>query len=246
MLCIARSIVKDKDIRPATVAQELYAWFTGYPMGIGRNTYSVLSFPQYLLQPEEASKTVWEMSNCESAANGAVMRTSIIGLWNRDIEKKAKDICKLTHYDPRCIGSCVIVSVLINKLVHDEILSKEEIIQIGDRYDARIREYIELSVSPDIADLKLDYRNSMGYTLKTLSAALWVYFNCNSFEEGLKAVVHEGGDADTNAAVACSILGAKFGFDNIPKRYVDELHGKDELFTITEQLNEILAEDHEM
>jgi ADP-ribosylglycohydrolase len=241
MLCIAKAIIKDRDIRPATVAQELYAWFTGYPMGIGQNTYNVLSSPQYLLQPEKASEMVWKMSNRESAANGAVMRTSIIGLWNKDIEKKAEDICKLTHYDPRCIGSCVIVSVLVNRLVNDIAVSKEEIIQIGNRYDARIRDYIELSTCPNISDLQLDCNKSMGYTLKTLSAGIWAYFNCRNFEEGLKAVVHEGGDADTNAAVVCSILGAKFGFDNIPKRYADELLRKDELFAITEALNEILT-----
>jgi ADP-ribosylglycohydrolase len=240
MLCIVKAMIKDRDIRPATVAQELYAWFTDYPMGIGRNTYNVLSSPRYLQQPEEVSKMVWEKSYRESAANGAVMRTSIIGLWNKDIEKKAEDICKLTHYDPRCVGSCVIVSVLINKLGNNTTVSKDEIIQLGNRYDVRIRDYIELSVSPNISDLQLGSNKSIGYTLKTLSAGLWVYFNCRSFEEGLKAVVHEGGDADTNAAVACSILGAKFGFDNIPKQYVDELLRKDELFAISETLNEIL------
>jgi ADP-ribosylglycohydrolase len=240
MLCIAKAMIKDRDICPATVAQELYAWFTDYPMGIGQNTYNVLSFPQYLLQPEKVSEMVWEKSGRASAANGAVMRTSIIGLWNKDVEKNAEDICKLTHYDPRCVGSCVIVSVLVNKLVNNTTVSKDELIQIGNRYDAQIRNYIGLATSPNISDLQLDGKSSMGYTLKTLSAGLWAYFNCHSFEEGLKAVVHEGGDADTNAAVVCSILGAKFGFDNIPAQYVDELLRKDELFAITEKLSEIL------
>jgi ADP-ribosylglycohydrolase len=54
-----------------------------------------------------------------------------------------------------------------------------------------------------------DNSTSMGYTFKTLSVGLWAYFNCRSFEEGLNVIVHEGGDADTNAAVACSIPGAK-------------------------------------
>lgn len=32
-----------------------------------------------------------------------------------------------------------------------------------------------------------------------------------------------GGDADTNAAVACGILGAKFGYEAIPAEYKDGL-----------------------
>ena len=45
--------------------------------------------------------------------------------------------------------------------------------------------------------------------------------------EGLSTVVKAGGDADTNAAVACAILGAKFGFSSIPDEYVEGLIGKE-------------------
>ena len=67
----------------------------------------------------------------------------------------------------------------------------------------------------------------MGYTLKTLAAALWAYWNADSFEDGLLAVVNAGGDADTNAAVACAILGAKYGYSSIPKQYIDGLLYRD-------------------
>ena len=36
-------------------------------------------------------------------------------------------------------------------------------------------------------------------------------------------MVHAGGDADTNAAVACAILGAKYGYSSIPQEYVEGL-----------------------
>ncbi|MDR1895774.1 MAG: ADP-ribosylglycohydrolase family protein [Prevotellaceae bacterium] len=242
-LCIAKAIIKDRDIVPETVAQELYAWFGDCPMGVGRHTYEVLSLSDYLQYPEKVSKLIWELSHCKSAANGAVMRTSIIGLWNRDVEQKAEEVCKLTHYDPRCVGSCVIVSLLVNRLINNATISKDEIIQIGNRYDPRIQEYVELSDSSDICVLKLDDSDSIGYTLKTLSAGLWTYFNCKSFEEGLKAVIHEGGDADTNAAVACSILGAKFGYDSIPKHYIDGLMRKEYLSRTVEQLTAIISNE---
>ena len=54
-----------------------------------------------------------------------------------------------------------------------------------------------------------------------------LYVSCYispSFEEGLLSVVNEGGDADTNGAIACAILGAKFGFSSIPEYYIDDLH----------------------
>jgi ADP-ribosylglycohydrolase len=246
MLCIAKAIIKDKDIVPLNVAREFRLWLEDGPIGIGSNTYKVLSFSEYLVSPEEVSELVWKMSkysNSEreySAPNGGIMRTPIIGVWNSNIRKNAESICKLTHYDPRCVGSCVIVSILVNHLINDSPMSVDEMIQIGNQYDARIQEYIELSLLPDITSLELDDPNSMGYTLKALAAGLWVYFHCYSFEEGLKKIVNEGGDADTNAAVACSILGAKFGYSNIPEVYVSGLIGKDYLHQIAEELIRVI------
>ncbi len=34
------------------------------------------------------------------------------------------------------------------------------------------------------------------------------------------------GDADTNAAVACAILGAKFGYHSIPPYYIENLYNE--------------------
>ncbi len=79
----------------------------------------------------------------------------------------------------------------------------------------------------------------MGYTLLTLSIALWAYWHSESFVDGLLKVVNAGGDADTNAAVACAILGAKYGFDSIPKEYVEGLIYHEQLNGIIERLCEI-------
>lgn len=229
MLCIANAISRDKAIVPHSIASEFYSWFKGIPMGIGWHTSRVLSLPEYTKYPEQASYLQWKTSNFKSASNGALMRTAIIGLFD-DTVSNAESICKLTHYDPRCVGSCVIISVLVNRLIHNQTMSVDEMIDIAKGYDSRIEEYIKLSLSSDIASLKLDEPENRGYTLKTLSAGLWVYFHSNSFESGLKAVVNEGGDADTNAAVACSVLGAKYGFNSIPKKYIDGLIGKERLY----------------
>jgi len=170
------------------------------------------------------------------------MRTSIVGLFPKAVEESAVNICRLTHYDPRCTGSCAIVSLLIHSLVYDEEnLSYHQIVEIGQRYDRRIREYIDLSLNTDIRALELQDADSVGYTLKTLAAGLWAYWNAKSFEEGLLAVVRAGGDADTNAAVACAILGAKYGFNAIPQEYVDGLIYKEQLDEVASGMIELMS-----
>ena len=151
-----------------------------------------------------------------------------MGLLPNNIEQNAADICRLTHYDPRCTGSCVIVSELIHAFVYGKpIPTYDQIIAIGRKYDERFVEYIELSRCEDINTLDLQEENSVGYTLKTLAAGLWAYWHADTFQDGLLAVVRAGGD--TNAAVACSILGAKFGFNAIPSEYIDGLIYRDQL-----------------
>ena len=241
MFCIANAIIEDKDIRLSTIAMNFKDWFNGEPLGIGGNTFKVLAFRDYVDYPHMVAEAIWKLSNKISAANGAVMRTSIVGLWNNDTERNASEICKLTHYDPRCVGSCVIISLLINNLVYkNQMLSLEQLIEIGERYDDRIREYLVKASQYDcVDDLVLD-DSSMGYTLKTLAASIWCLFHCNSFDEGLLAVVNAGGDADTNAAVACSLLGARYGYSSIPQKYIDGLKGKDKLNDIITKLQNIL------
>jgi len=240
MLCIANAVIKDKGVNYTSIARNFKEWADGEPMGSGETTYKVLSFGDYVEKPFDASKMLWEMSHQKSAANGGVMRTSIVGLFPKAVEECAVNICRLTHYDPRCVGSCAIVSLLIHSLVYEEEkLSYHKIVDIAQKYDSRIREYIDLSLNTDIRALELQDWDSVGYTLKTLAAGLWAYWNASSFEEGLLSVVRAGGDADTNAAVACAILGAKFGISAIPQEYIDGLIYKEQLDDVVSGMIEL-------
>lgn len=242
MLCIANAIIKDKGVNLTTIAQNFKDWANGVPMGIGANTYKVLMFGDYVEHPLDVSRKVWELSRYRSAANGGLMRTSIVGLLPGDIEQSAADICRLTHYDPRCVGSCVIVSELIHAHVYGlPIPTYEQIKTISRKYDDRIVEFITLAQNEDIKALDLQEEGSIGYTLRTLAAGLWAYWHAETFQDGLLAVVRAGGDADTNAAVACSILGAKFGFNAIPSEYVDGLIYREQLEEVIQGIMEVIT-----
>lgn len=238
MLCIAHAVIEDEGVNLTNIARHFKMWAEDEPMGIGNNTYKVLSIGDYVEKPLEVSRLVWQMSHYESAANGGLMRTSVVGLFPKAVKTCAENICKLTHYDPRCVGSCVIVSELINALVYDKPKPRRfEMLDIAKEYDEKIEEYIDRSETDNITDLMDD--ECMGYTLVTLSVALWAYWHAKSFEDGLLKVVNAGGDADTNAAVACAILGAKFGFSTIPQEYIDGLIYKEQLDEVVEGLSNI-------
>lgn len=227
MLCLLEELTANGRIEPASLAARLLNWLETDGFGCGNLVYQVLTNRDYLNKPFDVAKERWELSGREAAPNGAIMRTSVIGLWRDNVENNAVTACKVTHADPRCIGSSVIVSLVINNLVwHGRELSYDEIVRIADGYDPRIGEWIAMAKNGTLEDLRLDEPHSIGYTLKTLACALWYYWHSPSFEDGLLAVVNEGGDADTNAAVACAILGAKFGYNSIPPYYIENLYNE--------------------
>lgn len=57
----------------------------------------------------------------------------------------------------------------------------------------------------------------------------------DSFEECILGAVNHGGDADTIAAISGGISGARFGFNSIPKKWIDKLNP-----VVKDQLNEFL------
>jgi ADP-ribosylglycohydrolase len=246
-VCIIESIFEDGDISPEHFAAKLYQWFQGSPMGIGLTVYKVLSMPKFTSNFRDAAELVWKMSGRKSAANGAIMRTSIIGVWdywNRaTVWANAEKISKVTHFDPRCVGSSVIVSEAIRSIVNNGILlTANDFIKIADKYDSSIGPYIQLASKDDLENLNLDDKDSMGYTLKTMAAGLWAYFHAKDFNDGLKRIIHQGGDADTNGAVAGSLLGAKFGFKTIPENYVQGLIRNNELNEMIERLTSMIEQ----
>ena len=231
-LCICDSIIKTGKVDELAFAEELYTWFKDKPLGIGLTVLKVLSLPQFTKSPHKGAELIWKLSKKKSASNGAIMRTSILGIyefWDYDkVVFNTENICKVTHWDPRCVGSCVILNSIISEILHyDRMMNSDEVIQIGEKYDHRIKEFVELSLSKDIADLNLAEPNSIGYTLKAMAAGLWAYFNASDFETGILEIINQGGDADTNACVAGSLLGAKFGFNSLPSELVDGLLYKD-------------------
>ncbi|MBE6225517.1 MAG: ADP-ribosylglycohydrolase family protein [Bacteroidales bacterium] len=235
MLCVLYGFENSSEINVGAVAANFKNWADGVPMGIGRHTYEVLSFWDYLQNPFKAAEIIWELSGRESAANGGIMRTSAVGLLKDNVREYAEKVCKLTHPDPRCIKSCILISELISSLIwKDTELEYDDMVSVAEN-DAEFISYLSKAKECDIiSQLELDDPKFMGYTYKTMSAVLWVLWHCSLFEEGLLAVVNAGGDADTNAAVACSVLGAKYGFSAIPEKYVQGLCNSDVLHKTSE------------
>ncbi|EPS37879.1 hypothetical protein H072_8404 [Dactylellina haptotyla CBS 200.50] len=102
------------------------------PLGIGNTVGMVVTHPDFRDDPAAVSKKRWILTKCINAANGAVMRTSIIApmFINKTLEETyqaAIDIAIVTHADPRCLVSCTATVGILRALLKGELTKEEEI-----------------------------------------------------------------------------------------------------------------------
>lgn len=91
----------------------------------------------------------------------------------------------------------------------------------------------------NLKDLDLSNKNHMSYTMIPLAVAVISlrdlisdvnndkHNNENLFMKHMMNIVREGGDADTNCAIAGAVCGAFLGFEKLPEHMIDALAYKD-------------------
>jgi len=228
-------------------------WFHEDGRGCGHLTAHVLRDGLYAAEPLAVAKMYWESGGKQSAPNGGVMRTigaALVRPWDlRWTVNNAALACRVTHYDPRCVASCVAVSAAAALLMRDhplEVALRGAIVS-GQHYEKEVVEFIgrphtdEKESLKALHDLKLGEPHKIGYTYKCLGAGFWAlqeYFRDPGLgmHEILSRVIREGGDTDTNAAVAGALVGTVIGYTGLPKDLVGPLKRKGELDAVLEAL----------
>lgn len=85
MLCILDSFVACQKVDILDIARRFKEWMMNGGMGIGRHTYNVKALGNYTSNPQKAAEIIWKMGKKKAAANGAVMRTSVVGLMKDNV-----------------------------------------------------------------------------------------------------------------------------------------------------------------
>ncbi|CAL1531811.1 unnamed protein product [Lymnaea stagnalis] len=251
MIVIMQSILNNKgQILVTDFALRIKRWMEqGFPelgdyggMGIGKTTSTVLKHHNFTTDPHKVSYECWDNSQRNIAPNGAVMRTSVLGIHHFDdleaVVSNTLDICKTTHADPRCQASCVAVSVCISLMLqHTAKQSPDQKSQLDveslvtKSYEQACRvlgteeEKKELFFYMNCSKLKklqLTEPGKIGYTYKCLGAGFWA-LRQKDFKKAMIKLIMEGGDADTNAAVAGAMLGCALGRSAIPDLWITGL-----------------------
>ncbi len=152
------------------------------------------------------------------------------------------DMSSLTHRHARSKVACFIyASIIMEILKNDLSVSKIDVIRkalqsakeyLNDResnieYKSEIVSYLRLFDVDNFFMIEKEQIKSSGYVVDTLEAAVWCFLRTDSYKECVLKAVNLGDDTDTVGAVAGGIAGVYYGFDAIPKDWIDMLPKKE-------------------
>jgi ADP-ribosylglycohydrolase len=248
---LAEAILEHDTMKNEDLARRLMDWFVSNGRGMGGQTRAVINALHKGMMPSEAARLVWERDGGQPAGNGAVMRCAPVAMrWPSDRKKlfeETEQSALITHHDPRCAWSAFAVNLAVAEALHGRTAS---IASIAEVLAASGVGPHTLHAVRDVAGRTLDHLQldgpTMGYTLKAMQAGLWCLENSKDFETCLLAVVHAGGDTDTNGAVAGAILGALHGAEAIPVRWTGRIRNADQLVSLADRLLERATEAGEI
>lgn len=158
------------------------------------------SFPKDI--GSQCLKSIYRLSNGEdipvennALGNGSLMRAMPLAILNLPYFNIMQG--ELTHKNKVCSNIILEYTRLIQEYLRDNH---------NNLYTKKIQKVQEPS-----GCIYNTFNNSIYWSKK------------DSFKEAIICAVNHGGDADTIAAITGSLAGAKFGYDNIPERWINQL-----------------------
>ena len=228
----AEAILESQGV-PEKAAQifgrKLRGWFWTLPPGLGASTLKAC-----------LRLTLGMKSGVASAGNGAAMRMAPVGLFTEQPEELTRVLARVTHTDPRGVDGGVAVAFAVSRLIRGQDCHFTHLPELDERLSKALKQAWEMCEAGQEFDTIAESLGTTGYVLHTVPlafAALWS--RPQTFLEGLQKVILQGGDADTNGAVAGALLGARFGAADIPESLLNALepsHGRTRLERLADQL----------
>lgn len=167
-----------------------------------------------------------------TAGNGALMRTSVVGLTRLDDREAtagaARAVATLTHADPVAGDSCVLWSEAVRRAVLDGVLDVAAGLDLlpTDRRAWWAGRLEEAQTRPPETFV------GNGWTVAALQAAwsaIWHTRDVGTGPDHVVAALHRavgvGHDTDTVAAIAGGLLGARHGASALPFAWTRQVHG---------------------
>lgn len=236
------------------VAKNMMAWyydgqyspFNGV-VGIGRSTLAAME------RLKRSGKIIISKSGVNENGNGSLMRIAPLAFF---LKNEAADyrrevvfnISAITHAHIRAkLGCWFYIEVLCNvtngHCKDDAVLLAREIVERWAHENNETQEWAFYKrCRPGTDDtIFTRLKNASGYVVATLESALYIFLNADCYWRGIQTATALGGDTDTRSSIAGALLGAYYGFSDIPDFWLGTLQRKDIIEKYVEKFSRFIT-----
>jgi ADP-ribosyl-[dinitrogen reductase] hydrolase len=238
-LCLAESILDVGELDAADQLRRFLLWrFEGYLASNGL-CFDIGGTTSAALERFRRSGAVTDAApNEHDAANGSLMRLAAVPIrWHADIAEAAArsgESSRTTHPASLPVDACRVLGATIAALIvgvdGDDVLASSfwRWGSLAPEVEAVARGSWQTKDPPSI--------KGTGYCVDALEAALWAVAGAATFEGAVLRAANLGDDADTTAAIAGQIAGARWGASSIPAHWRNKLVARARIEEIARQL----------
>ncbi len=245
-MCLAESILDRGGLDASDQLRRYLLWFregywssTDRCFDIGATTASALR--RFETTGASLDATIDE----DAAANGSLMRLAPVAIrWWADPDAAAAHSATSslpTHPAARPVDTCRLLGGVLARLI------------AGDDFDTLFDDatWADAGFHPEVAAIATgSWRTKpvaairgSGYCVDALEAALWAVHGADDFRTAVLRAANLGDDADTTAAIAGQIAGARWGASTIPSAWRSALVHGDRIEYIAHRLFDEAAQE---
>jgi ADP-ribosylglycohydrolase len=163
--------------------------------------------------------------------NGSLMRVLPLALRHQGSDEEliadAFDQSAVTHGHLRSRICCALYCLWARRILQNIENPWENAVETFKKtFPDGSEEITEFETGIFPANAEYEIRGS-GYVVDSLRAAVFLNDKYDDYEKIVKAAIALGEDTDTTACIAGGIAGLRFGIENIPERWRENLRGKE-------------------
>ena len=244
-LCLAESLVASRGFDPVDQMRRYLRWYRqGYLSSTGACFDIGATVGAALRRFEHDGNPFAGETHARAGGNGSLMRLVPVPLAYAkepaEAVRLSGEMSRTTHGAPEPVDACRYYAGLILGALRGE--SKEAL--LAPRYSPvpGLWEQLPLCARIDaIAAGSFKARQppeilGTGYVVDALEAALWAFWNTDTFAAGALAAVNLGNDADTTGAIYGQLAGVYYGLEGIPERWRSRLALRERILELADAL----------
>ena len=225
-LCLAESILDTGSLDLGDQLRRYLLWeASGYLSSNGRCFDIGTTTRTQLERFRRTGEAIDPHTDEEAAANGSLMRLAAVPIrWHGDpatAAERSGESSRTTHPARRPVDACRLMGAMVSALIGGAAF--EDVIapafwKWGDLHPA-----IAGIAGGSWRGKQPPAIRGTGYCVDALEAALWAFAKAGSYAEAVLLAANLGDDADTTAAIAGQLAGARWGASAIPAAWREKI-----------------------